>query len=243
MPGENIYDPKFVTRLFNEMSRTYGAVNVVSSFGFCIWWRRKCLRQAQLKPGMQVLDLMSGMGELWPGITRRIQPAGGIRGIDLSPEMCRRAAHNADKSRAAGVGVEIIQTDALNSDLADASADALVCSFGLKTLNAQQQELLAREVCRVLKPGAPFSFIEISVPPNSLLRLPYMFYVTHMIPLIGRIFLGNPSNYRCLSTYTTAFGNTAAFARVLREQDLIVEEYSDFFGCATGIKGSRPAAR
>lgn len=39
-----LYDPQFVKRPFDEMARTYGMVNTLSSFGFNQRWRRQCLR-------------------------------------------------------------------------------------------------------------------------------------------------------------------------------------------------------
>jgi demethylmenaquinone methyltransferase/2-methoxy-6-polyprenyl-1,4-benzoquinol methylase len=62
--GEQIYQRQFVAGLFDDMAATYGLVNVITSFGFCVWWRRQCARLAPLRPGMLVCDLMTGMGEL-----------------------------------------------------------------------------------------------------------------------------------------------------------------------------------
>ena len=64
MTRPDLYDPTFVTSLFDEMARTYGVVNLVSSFGFTLLWRRQCLRSIRIDPSDEVLDLMTGMGEL-----------------------------------------------------------------------------------------------------------------------------------------------------------------------------------
>jgi ubiquinone/menaquinone biosynthesis C-methylase UbiE len=58
-----------------------------------------------------------------------------------------------------------------------------------------------------------------------------------VIPWIGRLFLGNPSNYRMLGVYTQEFGSCKHFAECLREQGMQVTETSHFFGCATGVRG------
>jgi ubiquinone/menaquinone biosynthesis C-methylase UbiE len=73
-----------------------------------------------------------------------------------------------------------------------ASADVVISSFGLKTFDRHQQLQLSQRVADLLRPGGVFSFVEISVPRFWLLRLPYMFYLNHIIPWIGRLFLGNP---------------------------------------------------
>lgn len=92
----------------------------------------------------------------------------------------------------------------------------------------------------MLKPGECFSFLEISVPPSALLRIPYVFYLRAVIPHIGRLFLGNPANYRLLSVYTTRFGTSRSFHQMLAAQGLKVQYQRFFFGCATGVTGYKP---
>lgn len=235
--ADDIYNPSFVRGLFNEMSHTYGVVNVVSSFGFCVRWRRQCVRAAGIRRGFTVCDLMSGCGELWPSIARQLRDGGAIAAVDFSEAMAGLSRPVAGHLR---VPVDIRLDDALSSALPDSSADAVVCSFGLKTFNAEQLERLAHEVCRVLKPGGRLSFVEISVPPSAWLRAIYMFYVRQVIPLIGQLFLGNPDNYRLLGIYTASFSNCLQFARLCTGAGLSVRPRSLFFGCATGVVGERP---
>jgi len=72
------------------------------------------------------------------------------------------------------------------------------------------------------------------------LRAAYMFYLKWVIPLIGRLLLGNPDCYRMLGVYTQAFGNATHFAGCLRKAGLEVDPVSYFFGCATGVRGRKP---
>jgi ubiquinone/menaquinone biosynthesis C-methylase UbiE len=78
------------------------------------------------------------------------------------------------------------------------------------------------------------------VPPLLPLRAAYMFYLKWVIPLIGRLLLGNPDCYRMLGVYTQAFGNATHFAGCLRKAGLEVDPVSYFFGCATGVRGRKP---
>jgi ubiquinone/menaquinone biosynthesis methyltransferase len=236
---QGIYEPAYVRRLFDQMARTYGAVNLVSSFGFAVRWRRQCVRRLPLEAGGTVVDLMTGMGELCPDLARRLGPAGVVRAVDLSPEMCARAR---DQARRCPCRVDVIEADALAVDLPAASADAVASSFGLKTFSDDQLAGLAARIERVLKPGGSYSVVEISVPPNRWLRWPYLFYVNRVIPLIGRAFLGNPDNYRMLGTYTGAFGDCRRFEAACRRAGLVAHPASYFFGCATGVFGHKPAA-
>ena len=240
MARDDLYDPAFIRGLFDEMAATYGPVNLLSSFGFCIRWRRQCLRLIDLRPGSTVLDLMCGMGELESDVADRIGGHGSLLALDLSPVMCERAGRHPAK----GVveRFEVIEADALRCPLADASVDHVVSTFGLKTFNGDQLRTLADQTYRVLKPGGSFAMLEISVPPTALLRAPYLFYLHRVIPIIGRLALGNPDNYRMLGVYTTAFGNCDEAAVRFAEAGLDVQTHSHFFGCATSTSGRRPQA-
>ena len=56
----DLYAPATVKQLFREMSKTYGIVNVISSFGFVRRWRRQCVDLAAIETDHDVVDLMTG---------------------------------------------------------------------------------------------------------------------------------------------------------------------------------------
>ena len=235
--GESIYQPRFIQQLFDEMSATYGVVNLVSSFGFCRRWRRQCIEQTEMPAGSVVVDLMAGMGELCPGIAGRVGSLGRIIAVDYSSVMCEQARKYEGGDFPCDV--RVLEADALCSGLPDKLADLVVSSFGLKTFSSDQMEMLATEVHRVLKPGGRFSFVEISIPPWAWLRTPYQFYLNRVIPVVGRLFMGNPENYRMLGVYTMAFKNCGVAETIFRNAGLGVEQRSLFFGCATGLVGRK----
>jgi demethylmenaquinone methyltransferase/2-methoxy-6-polyprenyl-1,4-benzoquinol methylase len=235
MTQDDIYDPLFVGRLFDEMSRTYGVVNMISSLGFARRWRRQCLRSISIPRSAVILDLMTGTGELCPDLLSLLGPAGRIQALDISAEMCGRARTHVSPDESPRL--HILQADALCCPVEDESVDCIVSTFGLKTFNSRQLARLATEVCRVLRPGGQFAFLEISVPRSGLLRLPYMAYLHYVIPLIGRLALGNPDNYRLLGIYTSTFGDCRKTADCFASAGLAVEYRAYFFGCATGVTG------
>jgi demethylmenaquinone methyltransferase/2-methoxy-6-polyprenyl-1,4-benzoquinol methylase len=231
----DIYEPAYIMRLFDEMSHTYGVVNYISSFGFSERWRRQCAAKLNLPEGSVVLDLMSGMGEMWPALFRKARGRAKVIAVELSQEMCKRSKATSIRHPAF-----VVQGNALTLPLASNSVDAVVSAFGLKTFSDSQKQVLAGEIARVLKPGGTFSLVEISVPPSRLLRLPYMFYIRRLIPFVGRLFMGNPQNYRMLGVYTERFGNSDAMFAYLREAGLAATTDRFFFGCATGVHGHKP---
>lgn len=235
--NDGIYEANFVRNLFDEMAQTYGIVNLLSSFGFAARWRKQCIRLVDIGSGSTVVDLMTGMGELCPDLARLVGPSGKIRAVDISPMMCRRAQQSALRC---GCPVEVIEGDVLDWEVEAEWADVVVSTFGLKTLSTPQSAQLAEQIMRLLKPGGSFSLLEISVPAPGALRVPYMFYIKHVIPLIGSAFLGNPENYRMLGRYTEAFGSCANIRDEFAQVGLIAQQADLFFGCATAVFGYKP---
>jgi ubiquinone/menaquinone biosynthesis C-methylase UbiE len=228
------YDPKAIRALFDEMSSTYGIVNLISSFGFTVRWRHALIRNVPLAGASHIVDLMSGMNENCRSILPHVSPAVRLTAVDISPQMVRKARKGWPFE------VTTILGDVLTWESEPGSADVVLCSFGLKTFDHSQQALLSQRLTRLLRPGGAFSFVEISVPPARVLRAPYLYYLHCVIPWVGRLFLGNPANYRLLGVYTEAFGTCHHFAECLRQQGIEVCEVSYFFGCATGIRGTKP---
>ncbi len=218
------------------MASTYGYVNLVSSFGFTARWRHQAVSGLPLASADCVVDLMSGMGELWRSLATALPPSARVLGVDISSEMARRT------HRKWRFLVEVHVADVLAWDPPSAFADVVVSSFGLKTFDREQQRRLAHKVAQLLKPGGSYSFIEISVPSFLPLRAAYMLYLKYVIPVVGRVLLGNPECYRMLGVYTQAFNNATHFADCLREAGLEVVRVSYFFGCATGVRGMKPPA-
>ncbi len=233
----HLYDPEFVTSLFDEMSKTYGIVNSISSFGFCVIWRKQCANLLEYVNGETVVDLMSGMAELSITINRTNSGL-HFEAIDLSQAMCDLASTNVERKGLSSCNV--VRGDALNTSFEPGYADAVVSTFGLKTFSSQQLKELASEICRILKPGGQIAFLEISVPRVSILRVPYMFYLNRVIPFVGRLFMGNPDNYRLLGIYTSRFKNCDAAIEIFRAAGLVIEPQTFFFGCATGFRGKKP---
>lgn len=236
--GASLYDPEDVRRLFDRMAATYDRMNVVLSLGFSVLWRRRLLRLVRATgSSRRVLDLMSGRGETWSAIERRL-PQAEITALDFSREMLAEAER---RSRARfGGRVRLRREDALAQTTADASVDVVVSAYGLKTFDAGQLKLLAAEVARTLRPGGEFAFLDVSEPACAPLRRAYRAYLRWIVPCAGLLLLSDPTEYRSLHRYLAAFGDgSRAVAAFCAEPGLQVEVRRYFFGCATSISGRR----
>jgi demethylmenaquinone methyltransferase/2-methoxy-6-polyprenyl-1,4-benzoquinol methylase len=180
---------------------------------------------------------MSGNGDSFSALLGKLNAKGEVVAVDFCRRMCEQA--KAAKDKLADERVTVLQQDVLTNQLPGESADVVISVFGLKTFSDAQKKIFAEQVHRILKSGGTFSLLEISVPPNRLLRCLYMFYLRRVIPLIGWIMLGNPNNYRMLGIYTEQFQDCRKTAQIFTMAGLKSEIKLHFFGCATSLVGQK----
>lgn len=235
--NENIYNPEFVENLFNRMSGSYERMNYITSFGFSIRWRRQFLNQiTDSNEKIEVLDLMTGMGETWSSIKKKF-PNANLTALDFSEKMIQRAEEKNKKKYTDSI--TILKQDVLQNELPSDHFDLVISAFGLKTFNESQLITLAKETKRILKDGGQFSFVEVSKPENSLLKLFYGFYLGKTVPILGKLLMGDPAEYKMLWRYTEQFENAEKAALIFKKEGLTVNFNSYFFGCSTGFHGKK----
>jgi len=105
---------------------------------------------AALAPGDRVLDVGIGTGVVGLAAARRVEPNGGVLGVDLSQGML---AFTAEKARRLGIarGLELRRMDAEALDLPDGSFDVVLSLFSL--LHFPDPRRAVGEMHRVLRPG------------------------------------------------------------------------------------------
>ncbi len=88
---QNIYETAYVKNLFNKMSGSYERMNFITSFGFSIIWRKRFLQKLKNSDSqIEVLDLLSGLGENWKTLQKKY-PNANIHGLDFSEEMVNKS--------------------------------------------------------------------------------------------------------------------------------------------------------
>jgi SAM-dependent methyltransferase len=103
------------------------------------------INRLNLKPGMKVLDVACGTGNLALPAAR----AGAeVTGVDIAPNLVEQARENAKRE---GLNAKFDEGDAEALPYAVASFDAVVTMFG--AMFAPRPELVAAELKRVCRPG------------------------------------------------------------------------------------------
>jgi len=113
------------------------------------------LEAAQLRPGMRVLDLASGVGDPALSIAAAVGPSGRVTASDMGPGMISLAEKLARKKGLPNI--EFREANAESLPFADSSYDVLTCRFGIMFFPDLAKAL--RECFRVLKPGARAAFV------------------------------------------------------------------------------------
>ena len=113
------------------------------------------LEAAQLRPGLRVLDLASGVGDPALSIAAEVGPSGRVTATDLGPGMISLAEELARKKGIANI--EFREANAESLPFPDASYDVLTCRFGITFFPDIAKAL--RECFRVLKPGGRVAFV------------------------------------------------------------------------------------
>ncbi len=124
---QNIYEPEFVKRLFNQMSGSYERMNFITSFGFSIIWRRQFLKKlGSYKTDIQAIDLLSGLGENWNTLKKKY-PKATIHALDFSEEMVIKSQKKNGKSFKNSI--HILHENVLKNELPTNHFDIVSCAL------------------------------------------------------------------------------------------------------------------
>jgi len=159
-----------VRDMFDAIAPKYDRLNRIISLRLDVRWRKRAIRDLALSPGSTVLDLASGTGDLCIDLANA-----GLRpfSMDLSFGMLA-----ADRS-----GVPRVQTDILRLPVPDASVDGVTCGFALR--NLLDLDDFFGELGRVVRPGGRIALLDVSTPPNPVLRFGNNIYFGKVVPRIG----------------------------------------------------------
>lgn len=113
------------------------------------------LEAAHLRPGMQVLDLASGVGDPALSIAQAVGPSGHVTATDLGPGMIAFAEELAKKKGLRNIEFRVADVEAL--PFPDGSFDVVSCRFGVMFFPEQVKAF--RECRRVLQPGGRVAFV------------------------------------------------------------------------------------
>ncbi len=182
-----------VRGVFDSVASRYDLMNDVLSFGLHRYWKAYTVAVAGVQPGMRVLDIAGGTGDVARAFARRVGEQGRVVLTDINEAMLRTGR---DRLLDEGCVMPAVACDAEPLPFADGAFDLASVAFGLR--NMTRKDAALTEMARVLRPGGKLLVLEFSQPVPAL-RKPYDFYSFRVMPLLGRVIAGDGDSYRYLA--------------------------------------------
>ncbi len=192
-----------VAEVFNAVTDQYDLMNDLMSFGLHRLWKKFTLQQSSLRPGLRILDVAGGTGDLAAGFLDQLKKLKSphltkesmVVLADINGNMLRRGRDRlADKGFAGNVF--FVEADAECLPFPDQSFDRISIAFGLRNVTDKMKAL--RSMYRLLKPGGKILILEFSKPILPLLQKGYDFYSFQIIPKLGEWVCGKREEYQYL---------------------------------------------
>ena len=171
-------------------------MNDVMSFGIHRFWKRYTIEVSGARPGMKVLDLAGGTGDLTAKFSHLVGDKGEVVLADINDSMLKVGR---TKLRDKGIvnNVSYVQANAEALPFPDNHFDIITIAFGLR--NVTDKDAALRSMNRVLKPGGKLLVLEFSKPQHEIMRKVYDLYSFKVLPKMGELITKDADSYEYLA--------------------------------------------
>ncbi|MEX2451774.1 MAG: bifunctional demethylmenaquinone methyltransferase/2-methoxy-6-polyprenyl-1,4-benzoquinol methylase UbiE [Rhodospirillales bacterium] len=219
-----------VRGIFDNVAGRYDLMNDLMSLGVHRLWKSAFLDRLHPSPGMRLLDVGGGTGD----IAFRFLERGGadVTVCDINTEML---AVGRDRAFDHGYtqGLRWLCGDAETLPLDDAGFDAFTIAFCIR--NVTHIDAALREARRVLKPGGRFLCLEFSQVIVPVLDRLYDLYSFQVLPALGAFVAQDREAYRYLAESIRRFPNQDAFAAMIGDAGFAQVSYRNLSGGIAAI--------
>ena len=185
-----------VGEVFHSVASKYDVMNDVMSCGLHRLWKHFTVTKAAVRPGMRVLDLAGGTGDLAKVFAGQVGQSGEVVLADINSSMLEAGRRRMIDAGIVG-NISYAQVNAEELPFPDARFDVITIAFGLR--NVTDKDAALASMRRVLKPGGKALVLEFSRPISKLFSKVYDTYSFTALPLMGKLITGDAKSYRYLA--------------------------------------------
>jgi len=210
-----------VEAVFRSVASRYDLMNDLMSGGLHRLWKQLAVVSADVRPGMDVLDVAGGTADLALAMARRAGSTGRVVLSDINAAMLTLGRERLVEQGCAPLAV---QCDAERLPFPGAAFDRVTVAFGLRNMTDKDAALV--EMTRVLRPGGKLLILEFSrIHPR--LSKAYDLYVFAILPRMGRIVTGDEESYRYLAESIRMHPDQEGLATMMRRAGLAGVRFSN----------------
>jgi demethylmenaquinone methyltransferase/2-methoxy-6-polyprenyl-1,4-benzoquinol methylase len=202
---------RMVRGVFNSVASRYDVMNDLMSAGLHRAWKAYTVMVADVRPGMRVLDIAGGTGDLSMAFAPLVGAQGQVVHTDINEAMLRTGR---DRLIDAGVSLPTLVCDAEQLPFPDQYFDRVSVAFGLR--NMTHKDAALKEMCRVLKPQGRLLVLEFSRVAKPLQKA-YDWYSFNVLPKLGQWVAGDPDSYRYLAESIRMHPDQAGLKTLMQE--------------------------
>ncbi len=217
IPDKYCCKEDYVHDLFSRIAHRYDFLNTALTFNLDKHWRRFAVSKCNLKSGDRALDVCCGTGMLSLEMAGVMQGTGRVVGLDFCEKMLEKGRKNISKSPYKD-SIEFVHGNAMDLPFEDGYFDCAVIGFALR--NVPDIEKVLGEMSRVVKTGGRVVSLELSKPSLPLFKQGYYLYFNHIMPLLGRLGIGQKWPYKYLADSLKDFPHQSELKLIFKKLGL-----------------------
>ncbi len=218
-----------VADVFHSVARKYDLMNDAMSFGIHRLWKHYTVLQAGVRPGMRVLDLAGGTGDLARQFATQVGPSGEVVLADINSSMLAEGRRRMVDAGIVG-NLRFAQVNAECLPFPDDHFDVVTIAFGLRNVTDKDAALVSMR--RVLKPGGKLLVLEFSKPISPMFARVYDAYSFTALPLLGKLLANDSASYRYLAESIRMHPDQETLKAMMEQAGF---ERCDYFNLTGGV--------